>query len=47
MAEGRAEVIGMGAPPKSLEEEIAELKSNEKVEAELAAMKARAANKDA
>ncbi|WCM29114.1 phage shock protein PspA [Sphingomonas sp. QA11] len=42
MAEGRAEVAGMGAP-KSLEEEIAELKASEKVEAELAAMKARAA----
>jgi phage shock protein A len=41
MAEGRAEVAGMGAPPKTLEEEIAELKSSEKVEAELAAMKAR------
>ncbi|MES2453625.1 MAG: phage shock protein PspA [Pseudomonadota bacterium] len=47
MAEGRAEVAGMGAP-KSLEEEIAELKASEKVEAELAAMKARAAgSKDA
>ena len=41
MAEGRAEVAGMGAPPKTLDEEIAELKSAEKVEAELAAMKAR------
>ncbi len=41
MAEGRAEVAGMGMPPKSLDEEIAELKSAEKVEAELAAMKAR------
>jgi len=41
LAEGRAEVLGMGAPAKSLEEEIAELKSSEKVEAELAAMKAR------
>ncbi|WP_029624025.1 phage shock protein PspA [Sphingomonas sp. PAMC 26617] len=41
MAEGRADVAGMGAPPKTLEEEIAELKSSEKVEAELAAMKAR------
>ena len=41
MAEGRAEVAGYGAPPKSLDEEIAELKSAEKVEAELAAMKAR------
>jgi phage shock protein A len=48
MAEGRAEVLGMGAPAKSLEEEIAELRSSEKVEAELAAMKARSAtNKDA
>ncbi|MES1970924.1 MAG: phage shock protein PspA [Pseudomonadota bacterium] len=43
MAEGRAEVAGMGAPAKSLEEEIAELRASEKVEAELAAMKARAA----
>ncbi|MDN4633332.1 phage shock protein PspA [Sphingomonas sp. PsM26] len=41
MAEGRADVAGMGAPPKTLEEEIAELKSSDKVEAELAAMKAR------
>jgi phage shock protein A len=41
MAEGRAETAGMGAPPKTLDEEIAELKSAEKVEAELAAMKAR------
>ena len=41
MAEGRADVAGMGAPPKTLEEEIAELKSSEKVDAELAAMKAR------
>jgi phage shock protein A len=41
MAEGRADVAGMGAPPKTLDEEIAELKSAEKVEAELAAMKAR------
>jgi phage shock protein A len=41
MAEGRADALGLGAQPKSLEEEIAELKSSEKVEAELAAMKAR------
>lgn len=41
MAEGRADVMGMGMPPKTLDEEIAELKSAEKVEAELAAMKAR------
>jgi len=42
IAEGRAEAAGLGGAPKSLEEEIAELKSSEKVEAELAAMKARA-----
>ncbi|MBX9796375.1 phage shock protein PspA [Sphingomonas sp.] len=41
MAEGRAEAAGLGGSPKTLEEEIAELKSNDKVEAELAALKAR------
>lgn len=41
MAEGRAEAAGMGAAPKTLEEEIAELRSSEKVDAELAALKAR------
>lgn len=40
LAEGRAEVLGMGAP-KTFEEEIAELKSAEKVEAALEALKAR------
>jgi phage shock protein A len=45
-AEGRAEAAGMGAAPKSLDEEIAELRSNDKVEAELAALKARAASKE-
>ena len=38
-AEGRADALGMTGP-KSLEEEIAELKSYEKVDAELEAMKA-------
>jgi phage shock protein A len=38
-AEGRAEALGMTGP-KSLEEEIAELKSAEAVDAELEAMKA-------
>jgi phage shock protein A len=38
-AEGRAEALGMTGP-KSLEEEIAELKAAEKVDAELEAMKA-------
>jgi len=44
-AEGRADAAGMGAP-KSLEEEIAELRSSDKVDAELAALKAKAAGKE-
>ncbi len=40
MAEGRADAAGMGLP-KSLEEEIAELRSSDKIDAELAALKAR------
>lgn len=40
LAEGRADALGMGTPPKTLEEEIAELRSSEKVEAELEALKA-------
>ena len=43
-AEGRAEALGTTGP-KSLEEEIAELKSSEKVDAELEAMKAALAAK--
>jgi phage shock protein A len=39
-AEGRADALSLGAPGKTLEEEIAELQASEKVEAELAAMKA-------
>ncbi|MDX3909734.1 MAG: phage shock protein PspA [Sphingobium sp.] len=39
-AEGRADAMNLGGTPPTLEEEIAALKSNEKVEAELAAMKA-------
>lgn len=39
LAEGRAEALALAAP-KTLEEEIAELRSSEKVEAELEAMKA-------
>jgi phage shock protein A len=38
-AEGRADALGMTGP-KSLEEEIAELKATDKVDAELEAMKA-------
>ncbi|WP_109806921.1 phage shock protein PspA [Sphingosinithalassobacter portus] len=40
-AEGRADAAGLGAQPKSLDEEIAELRSSEKVEAELEALKKR------
>ncbi len=40
LAEGRADALHLGGTPKTLEEEIAELKSSEKVEADLAAMKA-------
>jgi phage shock protein A len=43
-AEGRAEALGMTGP-KSLEEEIAELKASDKVDAELEAMKAALAAK--
>lgn len=38
-AEGRADAAGMGSQPKSLEDEIAELETNDRVDAELAAMK--------
>jgi phage shock protein A len=40
LAEGRADALAMGAAPQTLEEEIAALQSSEKVDAELAAMKA-------
>ena len=42
-AEGRADALALGVPPKSLEEEIAELRNAEKVDAELEALKARLA----
>jgi phage shock protein A len=42
-AEGRAEALRLAAPPKTLDEEIAELRSSEKVDAELEALKARRA----
>ncbi len=44
LAEGRADALAMGAP-KTLEEEIDELKTSEKVDAALEALKARAAGK--
>ncbi|OWK32261.1 phage shock protein PspA [Sphingomonas mucosissima] len=40
-AEGRADAMGLGALPKSLDEEIAELKAADRVDADLAALKAR------
>ncbi|MDF7776760.1 phage shock protein PspA [Sphingomonas sp. AOB5] len=45
LAEGRADAAGMGAEPKTLEEEIAELRSSDKVNAELEALKKRLAKK--
>ncbi len=44
-AEGRADAMGLGALPKSLDEEIAELKAADRVDAELAALKARMNNR--
>jgi phage shock protein A len=41
LAEGRADALGLGGPGKTLEEEIAELRNSDKVEAELAALKAK------
>ncbi|MBT2188863.1 phage shock protein PspA [Sphingobium nicotianae] len=46
MAEGHADAMGLGAQPKTLEQEIAELQSSDKVDAELAALKAAQARKD-
>jgi phage shock protein A len=46
LAEGRADAAGLGAQQKSLEEEIAELKTSEKVDAELEALKARLAGRE-
>jgi phage shock protein A len=41
MAEGHADALALGAPQKTLDEEIAELKTSDKVEADLAALKAK------
>ena len=43
LAEAHADSLLLAMPPKSLDEEIAELRNAEKVEAELAAMKAKSA----
>ena len=42
-AEGHADALALGAPPKTLEDEISELRNADKVEAELEALKARLA----
>jgi phage shock protein A len=42
-AEGQAEALALAAPPRSLDEEIADLRNAEKVDAELEALKARLA----
>jgi phage shock protein A len=41
IAEGHADALALGAPPKTLEEEIAELRNEEAVDAELEALKAK------
>ncbi|HEV2748534.1 MAG TPA: PspA/IM30 family protein, partial [Allosphingosinicella sp.] len=40
LAEGRADALALAAPPRTIEEEIAELRTADRVEAELTAMKA-------
>lgn len=46
MAEGHADAMALAAQPRTLEQEIAALQTNDKVEAELAALKAAQARKD-
>ncbi|MBN8830250.1 MAG: phage shock protein PspA [Sphingomonadales bacterium] len=46
MAEGHADAMGLGAQPKTLEQEIAELQSSDAVDAELEALKAAQARKE-
>ncbi len=43
LAEGRAEAYDLGQRPKTLDEEMAELKAGDEIDAELAALKARVA----
>ncbi|HEY0026849.1 MAG TPA: phage shock protein PspA [Allosphingosinicella sp.] len=43
LAEGQAEALALAAPPRTLDEEIADLRNSEKVDAELEALKARLA----
>ncbi len=46
MAEGHADAMALAAQPRTLEQELAALQTNDKVEAELAALKAAQAKKD-
>ena len=41
MAEGHADALSLGGPGRSLDEEFADLRQNDAISAELAAMKAR------
>ncbi len=43
MAEGRADAFALGGPPRTLDEEFADMRATDSVAAELAAMKARLA----
>ena len=45
LAEGHADALSLGAPPKTLDEEISELRNSEKVDAELEALKAQLARR--
>jgi phage shock protein A len=45
LAEGHADALSLGGPPKTLDEEISELRNSEKVDAELEAMKAQLAKR--
>lgn len=47
LAEGQADAAGIDGRPKTLEEEIAELRSSDKVDAALEALKAKAAGRSA
>jgi phage shock protein A len=45
LAEGHADALSLGAAPKTLDEEISELRNSEKVDAELEALKAQLAKR--
>jgi phage shock protein A len=45
LAEGHADALSLGAPPRTLDDEIAELRASDKVDAELEALKANLAKR--